>query len=82
MNNSKSENSSPLKLLLLVLLLSIPFWILGAIAENLTKILPTKLPISSLIIFCPLLAATILIFEPKLFAKFPIGLSVAIALLS
>ncbi|MBC7921007.1 MAG: CPBP family intramembrane metalloprotease [Ferruginibacter sp.] len=52
-----------LKFFLLVLVLSIPFWILGAVAEDLTKILPVKLPLSALMAFCPLFAALILVYE-------------------
>lgn len=41
---------------------------LGAVAEDLTKILPIKLPISSLMTFCPLLAAMVLVYkESKLY---------------
>jgi len=65
MDNSLLENKSPLKFFLLVLLLSIPFWILGAMAGDLTKILPIKLPISALMTFCPLLAATILVYKER-----------------
>ena len=65
MDNSLLENKSPLKFFLLVLLLSIPFWILGAMAGDLTKILPIKLPISALMTFCPLLAATILVYKQR-----------------
>ena len=65
MDNSLLENKSPLKFFLLVLLLSIPFWILGAMAGDLTKILPIKLPISALMTFCPLLAATFLVYKQQ-----------------
>ena len=49
----------------LVFALSIPFWILGAIAPDTTKILPIKLPISSLMTFCPLIAAAILVYKKQ-----------------
>ena len=52
-----------LKFFLLVFALSIPFWILGALADDITKFLPIKLPISSLMAFCPLLAAIILVYK-------------------
>jgi len=65
MDNTLLEEKSTLKFFLLVLLLSIPFWILGAMAVDLTKILPIKLPISALMTFCPLLAATILVYEQR-----------------
>jgi uncharacterized protein len=56
-----SENKSSVKFFLLVFLLSIPFWILGATTRDLTKILPMKLPISALMAVCPLLAAVIIL---------------------
>jgi uncharacterized protein len=49
----------------LVFALSIPFWILGAVAEDMTKILPIKLPISALMAFCPLIAAAILVYKKQ-----------------
>jgi membrane protease YdiL (CAAX protease family) len=65
MENNIPENKSPLKFFLLVFLLSIPFWILGAMTKDLTKILPIKLPISALMTFCPLLAAVILVYKEQ-----------------
>jgi uncharacterized protein len=49
----------------LVYLLSIPFWILGALGPDTTKILPIKLPISALMTFCPLIAAVILVYKKQ-----------------
>jgi uncharacterized protein len=49
----------------LVFALSIPFWILGALGPDTTKILPIKLPISALMTFCPLIAAAILIYKKQ-----------------
>ena len=51
----------PLKFFLLVFALSIPFWILGATAKDLTHSLPVKLPISALMAICPALAALLLV---------------------
>jgi uncharacterized protein len=65
MENNGSENKSPIKFFLLVFLLSIPFWILGATTRDLTKILPIKLPISALMTCCPLLAAVILVYKEE-----------------
>jgi membrane protease YdiL (CAAX protease family) len=65
MKHNISQNRSPTKFLLLVLVLSIPFWILGAIAPDTTKILPIKLPISALMTFCPFLAAAILVYRKQ-----------------
>ena len=41
------------------MLLSIPFWVLGAFVD-ITNLIPIKLPISALMFFCPMLAAIIL----------------------
>jgi uncharacterized protein len=49
----------------LVFVLSVPFWILGVIAPDTTKILPIKLPISALMAFCPLIAAAILVYKKQ-----------------
>ncbi len=56
---------TPLKFFLLVFVLSIPFWILGALTQDLTKILPIKLPISALMAFCPMLAAMVLVYRAR-----------------
>jgi len=45
------------KFFALVLGLSIPFYILGALGPDLTKLLPIQLPISALVFVCPALAA-------------------------
>ena len=50
-----------IKFFLLVFALSVPFWILGETAGELTKSLPIKLPISSLMAVCPALAALLLV---------------------
>lgn len=65
MDKQIPENKSPIRFFLLVLVLSIPFWILGAITKDLTKILPIKLPISALMTFCPMLAAIILVHRAR-----------------
>lgn len=49
----------------LVFALSIPFWILGALMPDTTKILPIKLPISALMTFCPFIAAAILVYKKQ-----------------
>ena len=54
-----------LSFFLLVLLLSIPFWILATIAPDFTKIFPIKLPISALGTFCPLIAVVILVHKER-----------------
>ena len=49
---------SPLKFFGLVLILSLPFWLLGIVAPS--SLLPYSLPISALMFICPMLAALIL----------------------
>jgi uncharacterized protein len=51
----------------LVFAISIPFWILGFIGPDTTKIIPVKLPISALMAFSPLLAAAILVYKKRKF---------------
>jgi membrane protease YdiL (CAAX protease family) len=53
-----SQRRSPLKFFLLVFALSIPFWLLGAVTR--LQLLP-GLPVSSLMVCCPLIAAWILV---------------------
>ncbi len=65
MDAGKSLDRSPFRFFLLVFALSVPFWILGAVTGDLTEILPIKLPISSLMAFCPLLAAMILVSKER-----------------
>lgn len=48
-----------IKYFLLVILLSIPFWVLGAFVD-ISNMIPIQLPISALMFFCPALAAFIL----------------------
>ena len=52
-----------LKFFLLVFALSIPFLMLVFIAPDTTRIFPIKLPISSLMAFCPILAAIIVVYK-------------------
>ena len=64
----KGTSAVPIKFFVLVFALSIPFWILGYVATDLTKILPIKLPISALIWYhyngCnPLIARNLLLFS-------------------
>lgn len=65
MDNCLPKNKSPLTLFGLVFMLSIPFWVLGAVATDLTNILPIKLPISVLMAFCPFIAAAILVYKQR-----------------
>jgi uncharacterized protein len=67
MDKNIAEKRSLSNYFLLVLVLSIPFWILGFIVTDITKIIPINLPISALMTFCPLLAASILIYKKRKF---------------
>ncbi len=58
-NMNASRNRSTLKFFLLVFALSTPFWLLGALTGG--QLLP-GLPISSLMAFCPMTAAMILVY--------------------
>ncbi len=55
-----SEKRSPLKFFLLVFTLSIPLWLIGALTP--LQLLP-GLPVSSLMAFCPMIAASILVYR-------------------
>ena len=60
--NGVSGNRSPLTFCLLVFCLSIPVWVLGPLAERLLPgQMPTDLPVSSSMAFCPIIAAVILV---------------------
>ncbi len=58
-NASIIERRSPLKFFLLVFALSTPLWLIGAVTP--LQLLP-GLPVSSLMAFCPLIAASILVY--------------------
>lgn len=55
-----TERRSPLKFFLLVFALSIPLWLIGAVTP--LQLLP-GLPVSSLMAFCPLIAASVLVYK-------------------
>ena len=54
-------SKSPLKFFLLVLVPSIPFWLVGFL--DLPKILPINLPISAMMFVCPMVAALMLVHQ-------------------
>jgi membrane protease YdiL (CAAX protease family) len=58
-NTIASRSRSPLKFFLLVFALSIPFWLIGAVTG---QQLLAGLPVSSLMTFCPLMAALIFVY--------------------
>jgi membrane protease YdiL (CAAX protease family) len=63
-NSIPLRDRSPLKFFLLVFTLSVPFWLLGATTE--LQLLP-GLPVSSLMVLSPLLAASILVYREHKF---------------
>jgi hypothetical protein len=65
MNTSASLKKSPLKFFVLVFALSLPFWLIGAIAEHFSIGLPYNLPVSALMFPCPLIAAFILVYREE-----------------
>ena len=65
MNTSTSVKKSPLKFFVLVYVLALPFWLLGALAGGLTKAIPINLPISALMFVCPITAAVILTYREQ-----------------
>lgn len=58
-----SKNQPITAYFMLVILLSIPFYVLGAFID-LTKYIPIQVPISALMVLCPMLAAIILTTKP------------------
>jgi membrane protease YdiL (CAAX protease family) len=60
MNTNTSSRKSPLAFFLLVFALSLPFWVVAEIVRQRLP-LPMNLPMSSLSVFCPLIAALILV---------------------
>jgi hypothetical protein len=55
-----SRSRSPLKFFLLVFALSIPFWLIGSVTA--LELLP-GLPVSALMLVCPVTAASILVYS-------------------
>src|SRR5215213_4903206 len=62
MPTSSSVDKSPLKLFLLIFVLSIPFWLVDGLTQ-LPKGIPINLPASSLMTFNPLIAVLILTYR-------------------
>lgn len=63
MNTSASLQRSPLTFFLLVFVLALPFWLLGALVTHIP--LPINLPVSALQFVCPMIAACILVFKEE-----------------
>lgn len=59
MNTSASFKRSSIKFFLLVFALSIPFWLVGAVAKG---GFPLNHPVSALMFVCPMIAALILVY--------------------
>ncbi len=67
MDKNTIENRSLINYFSLVFALSIPFWMLGFVAPDTTKTLPINLPISALMTFCPLMVASVLVYQKRKF---------------
>lgn len=52
-----------LKFYVLLLAFSIPFWLVGAMNESLSKYLPMNLPVSALMFICPITTTLILVYR-------------------
>jgi hypothetical protein len=67
MGTSAASSRSPGRFFLLVFALSLPFWLIGAIAERrgFQPGLPMNLPVSSLMAVCPLVAAVVLVYRAE-----------------
>lgn len=63
MNTIISHKKPLVKFYLILIVISVPFWILGAMAEELAKMLPINLPISALMFVCPLIATIIVNYK-------------------
>jgi uncharacterized protein len=65
MGTSAASSRSPVRFFLLVFALSLPFWLVGAVAERrgFQPGLPMNLPVSSLMAVCPLVAAVVLVYR-------------------
>lgn len=61
MKSISTSKRSPWLFFLLVVVLSIPFWVLGAISAS--QPLPISVPISALMAMCPAIAASILVYR-------------------
>lgn len=59
-NTSALRSRSPLTFFLLVFVLSLPFWLIGTVTG--LQLLP-GLPVSALMVVCPAMAASILVYQ-------------------
>jgi membrane protease YdiL (CAAX protease family) len=62
---SARTKSSPLKFIAFVYILSIPFWIIGALTESATRSTKVNIPISALMAVCPIITALIFTYREK-----------------
>jgi len=65
MTMSEAVKKSPLTFFVLVYILALPFWLLGALAGGFTKAIPINLPISALMFVCPISVAVILTYREQ-----------------
>ncbi|HLY31291.1 MAG TPA: type II CAAX endopeptidase family protein [Ktedonobacterales bacterium] len=65
MNASASSKRTPLTFFVLIFALSLPFWLIGALAEHFSLELPFNLPVSALMFVCPSIAAFLLVYREE-----------------
>jgi hypothetical protein len=65
MTTSRSTARSPGKFFLLTFALSVPFWLLAALARRLSIGLPFDIPVTIFMVVCPLTAALILVHREE-----------------
>lgn len=61
MDTGAPQPRSPLRFFALVLVLSLPFWAIGAVAAQAPSMLPVNLPVSALMFVCPAIASLLLV---------------------
>src|ERR1700679_2074147 len=65
MITSARTKNSPFKFIAFVYVLSIPFWIIGALTESATRSTKVNIPTSALMAVCPIIAASIFTYREK-----------------
>ena len=64
-DTSAQVKKSPFKFIAFVYVLSIPFWVIGALTESTDTTARANLPVSALMAVCPVVAALIFIFREE-----------------
>ncbi len=64
-DTSAQMKKSPFKFIALVYVLSIPFWVIGALTESEGMAAKANIPVSALMAVCPVIAALIFTFREE-----------------